>query len=227
MDPDCDAFFAAYQYWYACRWPGGDAEDCEAKALTERYRLWRADDVARSRMKDEVNTLLSMTPAISSLPSAYLEFIEGHICRELEIPWLSFAPLMPDMFYRTQVDQYAFFGPNKLIPFAGDEDGYGTFVFDYRNPSVDNPSVFLWRIGYSPEKALVGPVFSSFVHALRILTAIMNHGDDRDIYIRQPPTASQVSFVRQLRAIDPHGFGGPGWQLWWKEKVLGVNAPDI
>lgn len=220
IDKDVAAFVEAYALRYALRWTTGPEDDDDTVALAARYRL----DPRNHSVGSEFEHLRQMVEGCPGLPGSYMSFMNACEFSDLDIPWIQFPSNRSGCIRSELAEEYSAFGPQRLVPFAFDIDGYGVFLFDCRS-GVADPAVLFWNRGFA--QPLVGPVFSSFSHLLRVLEKVLRHPDPMDIYVDGVPTTAQVAFLGGLRGVDPAGFGGPGWVGWWKEKILGVSGPDI
>lgn len=220
IDEDVPAFFQAYEHWYARRWPVDSGDDEEYVEQAARYRL----GPRRSDVRSDLDRLFRIAGERAAVPASYVVFLEQHEFVDLDLPWVRFPTNQRGRLFDELDERYAAYAPQGLIPFAEDEDGYGSLLFDCRNPTAD-PTILIWNRGF-PEP-LVGPVFSSFSNLLRVLARVLRHPDSTNIHVDGLPSSAQVAFLNELRGVDPAGFGGPGWAGWWKGKILGVSGPDI
>lgn len=202
-------FFDAYRDDWRRRWGGESAEkDAEANP----------DDVVYAGMLRRGGLSASEIAKLESglkgprFPNAIRDFLEEVACSGLELPWSlrlnSTDGKMPlELLWQAMRSQ-----PDKTLCCIGAVDNAeAALCFRLGEKVVDDAPVWA-ALETRGAPQVFGPVFSSFDKMLAVLTAALRGGANGDLKRRDPAAYEQL--LKQLRAIDPQGFGGEAWSFW-------------
>lgn len=197
-------FIEAYDADWRARW-GVSSEGTDASEIDELAEAARVHQPGLSR--GDIKVLESKG---LNLPDAPREFLEEVSCSAWELPWR--IHLLSTDGPISELSSWMQSQPDKSLCTIGEVENAGAALC-LRLTGTRTEDTSIWAAQEARgEPRVMGPVFSSFDKMLAVLAAALRGGVNTDLKRRDPDAYEQL--LKQLRAIDPQGFGGEAWTFW-------------
>ena len=210
---DCvTEFRACYLRWHQHVFAAGPGSRGTSKLskIAERLRLHDAG-LSVSDVEGLEKRVLS-----NRLPDSYRYFLVRMGFNELRLPLVEFPETLPPTGVMSVEHGFLVFAGKPFVAIARTTTDEGHLGFPIVNDKVVD-EIHVGEVNPDGSLSQTGPVFGSFCGMLSVLRGYLEAPQSE---LAEPSSSESRPLYERLRKLDPSGFGGPGWELWWKKRLL-------